>query len=254
MNNLKENFRKKHTIEDLLKLTEQIKDNNLKNIVIDFINNPLPTHNEVNNTNISFEQSPGSIRWHHKYEGGLIEHTISVVKLALNMAKTFEEVYNLNLNKDLIIAGGILHDLMKPQNYNIINEEDDDNINGDNNKYDHIKNFHLEHLILMTSEMYKRNLPMNLIKVVCSHHGEYGPMKPDSIEGWLIHYADNIDSSLNNIAIRIGQSRAKELGISENELYNLFTPLKLYELRSTIGKDKLKEDLKEIFNNEENEE
>lgn len=236
--------RKLYTRDDLFNLVEKIENKDLKNMVIDFINDPLPSHKDIEDTQISFEESPASIRWHHKYTGGLIEHTIAITDLALNMAKSLEDSYNLELNKDLIVAGGILHDMMKPQNYTL-----KDNNSNNNNQYDHISDFHLEHLTLMVAEMYKRNMPMELIKMVVSHHGEYGAMKPDSIEGWLLHYADNIDASLNDVAIKICNARARDMGIQEQDIYEAFTPLKIYELRSTIGKEKLKEYLKEIFIN-----
>ncbi|ABR56513.1 HDIG domain-containing metalloprotein [Methanococcus aeolicus] len=239
--------RKLYNMDDLFNLVEKIEDKDLKNIVIDFINNPLPSHKDVEDTNIPFEQSPASIRWHHKYEGGLIEHTMAITDLALNMAKSLENSYNLQLNKDLIIAGGILHDIMKPQNYII---KDNKNNGNNNNQYDHISEFHLEHLTLMVAEMYKRNVPMELIKIVASHHGEYGAMKPDSIESWLLHYADSIDASLNDVAIKICNARARDMGIQEQDIYEAFTPLKIYELRSTVGKEKLKEYLNGVFINE----
>ncbi len=243
-NNEKNLNRKLYTIDDLFKLAEKIEDEDLRKKVIDFIKNPLPTHKDIKDTNIALENSPASIKWHHKYRGGLIEHTLATTKMALKMAEALEEVYDLKLNKDLIIAGGLLHDIMKPQNY--IEDKETE-------KYDHIPNFHLEHLTLMVAEMYKKDMPMELIKMVASHHGEHGAMRPDSIEGWLLHYADNIDASLNDVAIRICQARARDMGIDENEIYDKFTPLKIYEMRTKDGKEKLKEYLSHIFVENDNE-
>jgi 7,8-dihydroneopterin 2',3'-cyclic phosphate phosphodiesterase len=232
--------RKLYTIDDLFNLAEKIENKDLRDKVINFINNPLPTHEDISDTKINLEDSPASIKWHHKYRGGLIEHILATTKMALKMAEALEEVYNLNIDKDLIIAGGLLHDIMKPQNY--IEDEE-------TKKYDHIPNFHLEHLTLAVAELYKQGFSMELIKIVASHHGEHGAMRPDSIEGWLLHYADNIDASLNDIAIRICQARVRDMGIDENEIYSIFTPLKIYEMRTKEGKEKLKNDLNEIFGN-----
>ncbi|WP_292460756.1 HDIG domain-containing metalloprotein [Methanothermococcus sp.] len=229
-------------MKDLINLAEKIENKDLRDKVINFIKNPLPTHEDIEDTKITLEDSPASIKWHHKYRGGLIEHTLATTKMALKMAEALEEIYDLNIDKDLIIAGGLLHDIMKPQNY--IEDKE-------TKKYDHIQNFHLEHLTLAVAELYKQGFPMELIKIVASHHGEYGAMRPDSIEGWLLHYADNIDASLNDIAIRICQARARDMGIDENEIYSLFTPLKIYEIRKKEGKDALKNKLNEIFNSEE---
>ncbi|GBF36965.1 7,8-dihydroneopterin 2',3'-cyclic phosphate phosphodiesterase [Methanofervidicoccus abyssi] len=234
-----EHKRKRYSLEDLISLAEEIKDKDLREKVIEFLKNPFPTHRDIESTNVPLEDSPASIRWHHKYKGGLIEHTLATTKIALKIADALEEVYNLNINKDVLIAGGLLHDIMKPFNY----VED---IEGE--KYDHIPKFHLDHLTLVVAELYKRNFPIEVIKVVASHHGEYGSMKPDSIEGWILHYADTIDAFLNDIAIKICQARAKDIGINEIEIYNLFTPLKIYEIRTREGREKLREKLSEIFN------
>lgn len=231
--------RKRYSIEDLISLAEEIKDENLRNKVIEFLKNPSPTHREIEDTNIPLEDSPASIRWHHKYRGGLIEHTIATTKISIKIAEALEEVYNIEINRDILIAGGLLHDIMKPFNYV---EDDDDK------RYDHIPKFHLEHLTLAVAELYKRDFPMEVIKIVASHHGEYGPMKPDSIEGWILHYADTVDAFLNDIAIKVCQARAKDIGVDEREIYDLFTPLKVYEIRSKEGRDRLNERLNKIFN------
>jgi len=221
-------------MEILISLANNIKDEKLKEKVIEFIGNPISSHPEIENTGISIQKSPASIRRHHKYEGGLIEHTVSVTKLSLKMAEALEESYGLTLDRDLLISGAILHDIMKPQNYKIKDE-----------KFDHSSDSNLEHLTLGIAELYKRNFPIEVIKVVASHHGEHGPVNPDSIEAWLIHYADNFDASINDIAIKICQARARDFGIDDEQIYKKLTPLKVYEVRSKSGKDKLKEFLKE---------
>ena len=246
MEDKKEEYRRKrYTLEDLISLAKEIKDEKLREKVIEFLKNPFPTHRDIEDTNISIEDSPASIRWHHKYRGGLIEHTIATTKIALKIAEALEEVYGLDINRDVLIAGALLHDIMKPFNY----------IEGSEGEgYDHIPKFHLEHLTLAVAELYKRDFPIEVIKLVASHHGEYGSMKPDTIEAWILHYADTIDATLNDIAIRICQARAKDIGIDEGEIYNLFTPLKIYEIRGKEGRDKLREKLSEIFKVEEEKE
>ncbi|ABR55140.1 metal dependent phosphohydrolase [Methanococcus vannielii SB] len=218
----------------LILLARKIENEILREKVISFIENPASTHSEIKESGISIKNSPASIKRHHKYEGGLIEHTASVVTLSLKIAEALRETYGIIPDSDLLISGAILHDLMKPQNYQTNNE-----------KFDHVSDSNLEHLTLCVSELYKRDFPLNVIKVVASHHGEHGPVSPDSIEAWIIHYADNIDASLNDIAVKICQARAREFGIDDSAIYKKVTPLKAYEMRSKSGKDKLKEFLKE---------
>ncbi|CAB3290155.1 Dihydroneopterin 2',3'-cyclic phosphate phosphodiesterase [Methanocaldococcus lauensis] len=224
-------------MERLIKLAELIKDENLRKKVIEFLKNPKATHPEIVDTGISVEESPASINWHHRYEGGLIEHTISVTKMALKIADVLEEVYGVNVNRDYIIAGALLHDIMKPYNY--IKKED--------GTYDHYDMFNLDHLTLAVAELYKRDFPLEVIKIVASHHGEHSPTRPSSIEAYIVHYADEVDSKINDVAIRVCQARSRDLGISENEIYKAINPLKVYEIRSKEGKLKCIEFLKNIL-------
>ncbi|MDD5414382.1 MAG: HDIG domain-containing protein, partial [Smithellaceae bacterium] len=55
-----------------------------------------------------FRRAPAAKGFHHIYLGGLLEHTLSVVRLLDHAAKHYPQ-----LNRDLLIAGGILHDIGK---------------------------------------------------------------------------------------------------------------------------------------------
>ena len=55
-----------------------------------------------------FQRAPAAKGFHHIYLGGLLEHTLSVVRLLEKVAEHYP-----NLNKDMLITGGILHDIGK---------------------------------------------------------------------------------------------------------------------------------------------
>jgi putative nucleotidyltransferase with HDIG domain len=55
-----------------------------------------------------FGRAPAAKGFHHVYIGGLLEHTLSVVRLLDRAAGHYAGV-----NRDLLIAGGILHDIGK---------------------------------------------------------------------------------------------------------------------------------------------
>jgi len=59
-----------------------------------------------------FQRAPAAKGFHHIYLGGLLEHTLSVVRLLEKVC----EHYPI-LNKDMVIAGGILHDIGKYMNF-----------------------------------------------------------------------------------------------------------------------------------------
>jgi 3'-5' exoribonuclease len=59
---------------------------------------------------------PAARRNHHAYVGGLLEHTLSVVRTCIFLADKYAEYYpemKPPLNKDLVVAGGMLHDIGK---------------------------------------------------------------------------------------------------------------------------------------------
>ena len=55
-----------------------------------------------------FYKNPAGKQYHHAYLGGLLEHSVDVCQLALSMALTMD-----NVDKDLVIAGSLLHDIGK---------------------------------------------------------------------------------------------------------------------------------------------
>ena len=59
---------------------------------------------------------PAARRNHHAYLGGLFEHTLSVARTCVYLADKYAEYYpemKPPLDKDLVVAGGILHDIGK---------------------------------------------------------------------------------------------------------------------------------------------
>ena len=59
---------------------------------------------------------PAARRNHHAYVGGLLEHTLSVTRTCVYLADKYAEYYpemKPPLDKDLVVAGGILHDIGK---------------------------------------------------------------------------------------------------------------------------------------------
>jgi len=62
---------------------------------------------------VNFFEMPASTKFHGNYEGGLIEHSLSVYKLFKEMIEKFK----LELKEDSIIICSILHDVCKANQY-----------------------------------------------------------------------------------------------------------------------------------------
>lgn len=146
----------------------------------------------INNENIAntFKSHSAAKAMHHNYLGGLIEHTLNIAEICDFFSTKYPEV-----NRDILIASAMLHDVGKIYELSPFPEND----------YTDIGQL-MGHLIigveLITFETNKiPNFPKeyrNLIKhCIIAHHGEleYGsPKKPAILEAYLLHMADNIDA------------------------------------------------------------
>ena len=56
----------------------------------------------------AFRESPAAMKHHHSYLGGLLEHSLNVVKHCDMISKNYPK-----LNRDLLVAGALLHDVGK---------------------------------------------------------------------------------------------------------------------------------------------
>jgi len=169
-------------------LADKIRDKKLRKKVMELLENPTFEINGKKFSGLPFDVSPAGLSHHHCYVGGYIEHVVSTANLAIAMCKSVEKVYWGKVNRDFVIAGVLLHDVFKPATY-IVKENGS---YGSSRLADY-----LDHLSLVTSELVRRGFPLELIHVVSAHHGDYGPIRPHTVEALICHLADLMDSRLN---------------------------------------------------------
>jgi len=135
---------------------------------------------------------PAATRNHHDYVSGLLDHVVSMLKLG----KAIAELYPA-LNKDLLYAGIILHDIGKVVE-----------LSGPIGTQYTVEGNLLGHITIMVNEISKAadeleiqgEEVMLLQHMVLSHHGkeEWGsPKRPMLMEAEILHYIDNIDAKMN---------------------------------------------------------
>lgn len=140
----------------------------------------------------AFLTYPAATRNHHDYVSGLIDHVVSMLKLG----KALVDLYP-SLNKDLLYAGIILHDIGK-----VIE------LSGPIGTQYTVEGNLLGHISIMVNEISKAadeleisgEEVMLLQHMVLSHHGkeEWGsPKRPMLKEAEMLHYIDNIDAKMN---------------------------------------------------------
>jgi len=166
----------KNGIEDFL--------NKIENVVIKKITKTIyEKHRKI------FYMHPAATKFHHAYVGGLSYHTYTMLKLI----DGFIEVYPY-LNRDLLYAATILHDMAK------ISE-----ISGVDGEYTK-EGLLIGHLVMETIEIdevarlfnYEESEEVLLLKhMILSHHGQFNfgsPKKPQTGEALLLWFIDTIDS------------------------------------------------------------
>ncbi len=140
-----------------------------------------------------FISCPGAMKHHHAYIGGLLEHTLGVAAIASKLALG-EEV-----DKDLLLAGAILHDTGKiwecDWTGHAITMKTEGRFIG------HIcKGITLiENWTMRCPGVVDRETLNLLLHMIVSHHGklEWGsPVEPITKEAVILHQADYIDTNL----------------------------------------------------------
>ena len=86
--------------EELLRFVESMENQHLKTLLKEIFGDSAVAD--------PFKAAPAAKTMHHSYIGGLLEHTLSLVKLCNQTCQVYE-----HLNRDLLITGACLHDIGK---------------------------------------------------------------------------------------------------------------------------------------------
>ena len=147
---------------------------------------------------------------HHGFVGGLLEHTLSVVKLC-----DYYAGYYKTLNRDLLLTAAMFHDIGKMQELSRFPEND----YTDDGQL-------LGHIMIGTEMISERirqipdfppRLASELKHCILAHHGEleYGsPKKPALLEALALNFADNTDAKMETMieALAVGGTNKGWLG------------------------------------------
>ncbi len=143
-----------------------------------------------------FQHSPAAKGIHHAYLGGLLEHCLSIARLADFMASHYPGV-----DRSILIAGALLHDIGKLQE-----------LETETGVVDYTDIGRLKGHIVIGSEMVAesartiKDFPEDLLTqiqhLILSHHGrqEFGsPVVPMTVEAYLLSQIDDMDAKMNLI-------------------------------------------------------
>ena len=139
---------------------------------------------------------PAAAKNHHDFVGGLATHMISM----LDLGEAFCTLYPM-LNRDLLLAGILLHDLGKI-----------DELSGPILTEYTVEGKLVGHISIMQSKVaekakalgYQDSEQVTLMRhMILSHHGEYefgSPVLPMIMEAEMLTFIDNVDARMNMFA------------------------------------------------------
>jgi 3'-5' exoribonuclease len=166
-----------------------------------------------------FKKAPAAKSMHHAYLGGLLEHTVAVARLADRICGLYGE-----LDRDLLLAGALLHDIGKIREFT----------------YDLVIDYSpvgrlVGHMVLGAEILEDklqgiRGFPeedaLLLKHLILSHHGqtEFGAVQPPMTrEAVALHFADDLDAKMNNLTRILEESEGTDgLWTAYQPLHNRF--------------------------------
>src|SRR5512138_3489922 len=152
---------------------------------------------------------------HHAYPGGLLEHTVSCLKLAHRIADHYPQV-----DRDLLVAGAFFHDIGK------IRE-----LSGERGTEYTDEGRLVGHLAMAAQWVHDkarrigapRDLEHHVVHLVLAHHGhtQFGsPKEPMTLEALITHYVDELDSRVNSWLNLMGREGGSKRWTSSDNVYD----------------------------------
>lgn len=181
---------------DLLGIIDNIRNPYLKQLLNLMTGDPFIAEN--------LKHAPAAKGMHHVYIGGLMEHVLSLCDLAVSVSDHYGE----KINRDLLLAGAILHDIGKTRELSYsrsFSYTDEGKLLG-----------HITIGVEMIDEKireidgFPKDMAVLLKHMILSHHGEYeygSPKRPKTLEATILSYLDDLDAKVNGIQSFIDSDR-----------------------------------------------
>ncbi|MGN0452143.1 MAG: 3'-5' exoribonuclease YhaM family protein [Acutalibacteraceae bacterium] len=166
---------------------------------------------------------PAAFKLHHAVRGGLLLHTLSIVRLAEGVCRVYPFV-----DRELLISGAILHDIAKLSEFTVADTGIATGYSVNGNLLGHLA------MGAMVIDKYAERLNVNpktatlLEHMVLSHHGEpeFGAaVRPMFIEAELLSELDLMDSRIYEMREAVSAAPAEDFSarvwaMDNRKLYN----------------------------------
>ena len=166
---------------------------------------------------------PAALRLHHAVVGGLMYHTMSILRVAEELCRVYT-----NINKELLLAGVILHDVAKTWELEVGSAGLAKGYSTEGELIGH----------LVKGAMYveetakelgiESDVVMLLEHMIISHHGvpEFGAaVRPMFLEAVILSSLDNLDATIWEVntatdKVDVGSFTERQWALDNRKLYN----------------------------------
>jgi 3'-5' exoribonuclease len=144
-----------------------------------------------------FSAAPAGMKNHHAYQGGLLEHVVSLMELVLAVAPRYPR-----LDQDKLLVGALLHDAAKVDELSYDREiayTDEGQLLGHMVMAMTMIDDKVREAERLSGEHFPKQLVTEIKHMVISHHGEYeygSPKLPMTLEAVALHHLDNLDAKM----------------------------------------------------------
>ena len=165
-----------------------------------------------------FKKTPAAKNFHHSYVGGLLEHTLSVCRMAVKVASHYPV-----LDRDLLVTSAFLHDIGKMRELSFdrrIDYTDEGRLLG------HV----MLGAAMLDEKLYEMKgfpqpLAVRLKHLILSHHGLYefgSPKRPKFLEAFALNLIDDLDAKINGLARFMEKDRQEGSWTDFNRLFERY--------------------------------
>jgi 3'-5' exoribonuclease len=146
-----------------------------------------------------FRAAPAGVKNHHAYQGGLLEHVLSLMELVQVVAQRYSA-----LDRDVLMFGAFLHDIGKIRE---LTYDPDLGYSDEGQLIGHLVLgvSMLDEMIGKVEEQTGQAVPPKLVNhlrhLIVSHHGDYefgSPKLPMTVEAVALHLLDTLDARMHS--------------------------------------------------------
>lgn len=166
---------------------------------------------------------PAAYKLHHAVRGGLLYHTLSILRMAENIAAIYPSV-----QKELLFSGVILHDVAKIWEFNVSNAGVVSGYSVDGTLIGHLVRGAINIEQIGSELGTDKELLMLIEHMVISHHGEpeFGAaVRPMFLEAEILAELDKLDATIYEFSqavseVQEGEFTPRQWALDNRKLYN----------------------------------